>query len=134
MRTVELTRFVRATPREVERALDPASVIDWEGTFSVTGVEKGDANTLVEARAAGMGVAFRFERDEQRVRYEQERGPFSSMWTEIAWRAENEGADVTVESSLSLGVPPRVVVDRIGAWKRRGELRRLLAALADAVE
>jgi hypothetical protein len=134
MRRVEVSRFVRATPREVERALDPASVIDWEGTFSVTGVEETDANTLVEAKAAGMGVTFRFEHGERVVRYEQERGPFASMWTEVAWRAENEGSRVTAESSLSLGVPPRPVVDRVGAWKRRGELRRLLAGLAETVE
>lgn len=134
MRTVEVSRFVRATPREVERALDPASIVDWEGTFSVAGVEESDAGAVVTARATGMDAAFRFERGEDGYRYTQVRGPFSSMETAVSWRAENEGARVTTESTLSLGVPPRALTDRVAAWKRRGELKRLLDRLAREVE
>jgi hypothetical protein len=134
MRTVEVSRFVRATPREVERALEPAAVVDWEGTFSVTGVEESEEGTVVAARAAGMDVAFRFERDGDGYRYDQVRGPFSSMETTLSWRAEDEGSRVTAASTLSLGVPPRALTDRVAAWKRRGELKRLLAALARNAE
>ncbi len=134
MRTVEVSRFVRATPREIRRALEPAAIVDWEGTFSVTGVEESDAGAVVAARAAGMDVAFRFERGEDGYRYEQEQGPFSSMEAAVSWRAENEGARVTAESALSLGVPPRALTDRVAAWKRRGELKRLLDGLARQVE
>jgi len=134
MRHVETARFVRATPASVERALDPASMLDWEGTFTVTGVEEDGDGALVEAYTAGMVAAFRFERRDGEWRYAQDRGPFGSMETVVSWRAENEGTRVTAESSVTLGVPPRPIVDRVAAWKRRGELRRLLAGLADAVE
>lgn len=134
MRTVEASRFVSATPLEVERALEPAAIVDWEGTFSVAGVEESDAGAVVTARAAGMEVAFQFERDGDAYRYVQVRGPFSAMESTLSWRAKDEGAQVTAASTLSLGVPPRALTDRVAAWKRRGELKRLLAGLADAVE
>ena len=54
------------------------------------------------------------------------------METTLTCEPENEGTRVTATSSVSLGVPPAVITDRIAAWKRRGELRRLLDALANA--
>jgi hypothetical protein len=56
------------------------------------------------------------------------------METALSWRAEDEGSRVTAASTLSLGVPPRALTDRVAAWKRRGELKRLLAALARNAE
>ena len=50
MREVEVSRFVRATPAEVERALTPAAVVEYEGSFSVVDSdEQADGSTVVTA-------------------------------------------------------------------------------------
>lgn len=134
MRTVEVSRFVRAPPAAVERALDPEAVVGYEGTFAVSGSESTDRGTLVTATAPGMEAAFRFERREGGLAYEQVRGPFAELRTEFALEPENEGTRATATSAVSLGRPPRWLFDRVAAWKRRGELRRALAALADDLE
>ncbi|MFB6108620.1 MAG: SRPBCC family protein, partial [Haloplanus sp.] len=58
-------------------------------------------------------------------------GPFDAMETRLVVAAADEGARVTARSSVSLGLPLAPVTDRVAAWKRRGELRRLLDTLAD---
>jgi hypothetical protein len=37
---------------------------------------------------------------------------------------------VTARSAVSLGLPVPALTDRVAAWKRRGELERLLDGLA----
>lgn len=136
MREVEVTRFVQATPPVLERAVAPARVVEYEGSFGVVDVDEEGAATLVEAAGGGIGVRLRFESREDGLYYEQDgdAGPFESMWTRIEWTNEDEGARVTARSAVSLGLPVAAVSDRVGAWKRRGELRRALRRLADDVE
>lgn len=131
MRTVEVDRFVPATPPEIERALSPAAAIEYEGSFEVLETEERDGATLVTVGAAGIGASLRFETRESGLRYEQvgDAGPFEEMWTELSWAPENEGSRVTARSGVSLGLPASAVTDRIAAWKRRGELKRALRNL-----
>ncbi|WP_436911481.1 SRPBCC family protein [Halosimplex marinum] len=133
MREVTVERFVGATPAEVRRALDPAVVVEYEGSFEVLDVEEREDATVVTAGARGIGVALRFEPREDGLRYEQvgDAGPFDEMWTEIDWDHEDEGSRVTARSGVSLGLPLAAVTDRVAAWKRRGELDRALDRLAD---
>lgn len=132
MRETEAARFVAATVPEVERALDPASVVEYEGSFGVLDVEEGDGATLVTAGGSGLRMTLRFERREDGLYYEQEgaSGPFDEMWTRLAWTSEDEGTRVTARSGVSLGLPLAAVTDRVAAWKRRGELRRALDRVA----
>ncbi|WP_135366409.1 SRPBCC family protein [Halosimplex halophilum] len=136
MREVTVERFVGATPAEVRRALDPAVVVEYEGSFEVLEIEERDDATFVTAGARGVGVTLRFESREGGLRYEQvgDAGPFDEMWTDIDWDPENEGSRVTARSSVSLGLPVAAVTDRVAAWKRRGELDRALDRLAADLE
>jgi hypothetical protein len=135
MREVVVERFVGATPAEVERSLDPASLVEYEGSFSVLDVEESDGETFVTAGASGVGVRLRFE-DAQGLRYQQvgDDGPFDEMWTEVTWEPDNEGCHVRARSGVSLGLPLAAVTDRVAAWKRRGELKRALRNLAADLE
>jgi len=132
MREVTVERFVAATPVEVERTLSPATLVEYEGSFDVREVEADEDGTVVTASARGVGVTLRFTDRDDGVRYEQvgDAGPFDAMWTDVSWAPENEGTRVTATSGVSLGLPFAVVWDRVGAWKRRGELQRALDALA----
>lgn len=137
MRTVEVSRFVRATPREVERALDPVTVVEYEGSFDVFDLEEREDDYLVVAGGTGLRMTLRFEEREDGVFYEQEAAegqPLESMETTFTYGPENEGTRVTAESTVSLGLRPAAIADRVAAWKRKGELSRCLDALADAVE
>jgi len=128
MREVAVDRFVAATPAEVERALSPADLVEYEGSFRVLEIEERDGETVVTAGASGVGVTLRFENREGGLRYEQvgDAGPFDAMWTDVAWEPENEGSRVRAASGVSLGLPLGRVTDRVAAWKRRGELKRAL--------
>ena len=132
MRSASASQFVRATPAEVTRRLDPATLIEYEGTFTVHDVQETDEGAIVTARATGIQVMLEFEDREDGFRYAQQgaAGPFEAMETTLRVRPENEGSRVEIESHVSLGVPPAVLTDRIAAWKRRGELRRALRRLA----
>lgn len=132
MREVTVERFVAATPAEIERALDPGVVVEYEGSFDVLEIEERDDATFVTAGARGIGVSLRFEPREDGLRYEQvgDAGPFDEMWTELTWARENEGSRVTARSGVSLGLPVAGVTDRVAAWKRRGEIDRALDRLA----
>ncbi|WP_276271178.1 SRPBCC family protein [Haloarcula litorea] len=134
MREVERTRFVAATPAELDRALAPATVIDHEGTFEVVSTEATDDGHRVVARAGGVEVVFAFTAREHGVRYRQvgEQGPFESMETTLTYEPRDHGSEVTARSTVSLGLPLPGVTDRVAAWKRSGELDRLLDALATA--
>lgn len=132
MRETEVTRFVPATPAEMERVLDPGSVVAHEGSFDVFDVEERERTTLVTAGARGLRMTLRFESREDGFYYEQEgeAGPFDEMWTRLTWDRKDEGVVVTARSGVSLGLPFPAVTDRVAAWKRRGELDRLLDSLA----
>lgn len=137
MRTVEATRFVRAHRREVTRLLAPETILDYEGTFTAVDVEEMDDRTVVVAEAGGrlLEARFVFEERENGYVYRQEgtTGPFETMETTLTVEPENEGVRVAMRSSVSLALP-LPLADRIGAWKRRGELKRALARLAEDVE
>lgn len=133
MREVEASRFVRATPAEVRRALTPAALVEYEGSFSVVDVdEQEDGTTVVTAGSRGLGLALRFEEHADGLSYTQEgdAGPFDEMETRVSVTAEDDGARVTMWSAVSLGLPLSGVTDRLAAWKRKGELKRALDALA----
>lgn len=136
MRTVDASRVVRAPPDAVARTLTPRQIVEYEGSFSVRGVEERDDETLVTVGGPGLELTLRFEPRERGYDYEQLEagGPLSAMETTLTWEPENEGTRVTAASSVSLGAPPAAITDRIAGWKRRGELRRLLDALAEEVE
>ena len=136
MRTVEASRFVRATLPEVERHLDPATIIDYEGTFSVVDVEETDAGWVVTGRGGSlMEVEFVVEAREDGYVYRQagDAGPFEEMETTVELARKDEGVTVTMQSTVSLGIP-LPLADRVAAWKRRGELKRALRRLAAELE
>jgi carbon monoxide dehydrogenase subunit G len=134
MREVEVSRFVRATPTAVERALTPATVVESEGSFTVRDVTDSEDGTLVTAGARGLELTLRFEERPDGLHYTQagSAGPFDAMTTDLTVAAEDEGSRVTARSAVSLGLPVPALTDRIATWKRRGELERLLDALAEA--
>ncbi len=120
-----VSRFVRATPAELERWLEPARIVEAEGSFDAAGVtEEGDA-TVVTASGPGLAFDLRFEERERGLYYEGagEGGPFSRMETHLEFERENEGSRVTMRSAVELAAPIPFG-DRIAAWKRRGELER----------
>lgn len=133
MREVSVDRFVPVPPREIERALSPADVVEYEGSFRVLDVEERDDATIVTAGASAIGAEFQFERRDDALYYEQagDAGPFDELWTELGWEPKNEGSRVLARSGVSLGLPLSGLTDRVAAWKRRGELDRALEALAD---
>jgi ligand-binding SRPBCC domain-containing protein len=133
MREVEVSRFVRATPAEVERVLTPVAVVEYEGSFSVVDSDdRADGSTVVTAGSRGLTLSLRFEERDDGLYYTQEgeAGPFDAMETWVTVRSENDGSRVTMRSSVSLGLPLARVTDRLAAWKRKGELNRALDALA----
>lgn len=133
MREVDRDRFVAATPREVERLLSPRTLVAWEGSFDVAAVADDETGTVVTATGPGMSFRLRFEALESGYRYEQVGdGPFEAMETWVTVTAENEGSRVRARSQVSLALP-LPFTDRIAAWKRGGELDRLLDRLAAAV-
>lgn len=133
MREVERTRFVDATPPELEQSLSPSTILDAEGTFGVVGTEETDDGQRVTARGGGVEAVFVFQIGEGRIDYRQvgEQGPFESMETTLTYTAQDHGSEVTARSTVSLGLPVTAITDRIAAWKRRGELDRLLDELAE---
>ncbi|MFC6837315.1 SRPBCC family protein [Halomarina ordinaria] len=131
MREVTVSRFVRAPPSVVRPLLTPASLVAYEGSFAVRAVdERGDA-TVVTAGAGGLELALRFEEraDGWYYRQEGEAGPFDAMETWVTVEPKDEGSRVTMRSAVDLGLP-LPFSGRLAAWKRRGELKRALSALA----
>lgn len=137
MRTVEVSRFVRATLPQVERQLSPAAIVEYEGTFSVVDVEETGEGQVVTGHAGGRLIEARFvfqpREDGYVYRQEGSSGPFEEMETRIRLERRDEGVDVTMRSSVGLGLR-LPFVDRVAAWKRRGELKRALSRLAADVE
>lgn len=124
---VSVSRFVPATPEEVERLLTPARLIDAEGSFAVSETTERDGQTVVTAGRAGLELTFVFESGERRLSYEQVRGPLDQLSTTLSYESDDEGTTLTLESSVATGGPG--IVDRVAAWKRKGELQRAIASL-----
>lgn len=127
MREVSVSRFVPATPEEVERLLTPARLIDAEGSFAVRETTERDGQTVVTAGRAGLELTFVFESGERRLSYEQVRGPLAQLSTTLSYESDDEGTTLTLESTVATGGPG--IVDRVAAWKRKGELQRAIASL-----
>lgn len=140
MAEVSASRRLAASKPVVANHLDPGALLELEGTFAVDEVAETDDGWRVAASATGMRAEFAVrafaDGDVEGYEYEQvgDTGPFASMWTRLALAPESDGTTVSVESTVDLGLPLAVVTDRVAAWKRRGELDRLLDRLADAVE
>ncbi|QSW99882.1 SRPBCC family protein [Haloterrigena alkaliphila] len=137
MREVTASRVVDATPAELSEWLDPPTIVRAEGSFDVESVENRDDAVVVVASGPGMALPLRFEDRDGAIYYTQagEQGPFSAMetWIELEDADADSGTRVTVRSSASLAAP-LPFGDRIAAWKRGGEVTRLLEAVEDAFD
>ncbi|MFB6159929.1 MAG: SRPBCC family protein [Haloferacaceae archaeon] len=127
MREVEVDRFVEAAPAVVGDRLTPSTVVECEGSFAVREVSAAEAGTLVAAGRAGVELLLRFERREDGLAYEQVEGPLDALSTTITYAPEDHGTRLTAHSAV--GVRGPAVLDRVAAWKRRGELRRALGGI-----
>ena len=137
MRTVEVSQEFETKPSAVGRALDPTSVVEYEGSFNVLDVEDRGEDYLIIAGGSGLQMTLRFEEHEQSVFYELEEAegqPLATMETTISYRGTDDGTAVTAVSEVSMGLRPAAVTDRLAAWKRKSELQRALDALADEIE
>ncbi|WP_049920199.1 hypothetical protein [Halobiforma nitratireducens] len=151
MREVSASRTIDATERELRRWLEPATIVEAEGSFDVVAVEDGERSgdvradrvsasdldpgeTIVIASGPGMRLPLRFEQREGTIYYTQEgeRGPFDHMETWIDLEPESGGTrtELTIRSAVSLSAP-LPFGDRIAAWKRNSELERTLEAAVD---
>ncbi|ADJ13462.1 SRPBCC family protein [Halalkalicoccus jeotgali] len=135
MREVSVSRFVRATPRQVGRVLSPAALVEYEGSFEPRETVELADGTRVVAGASGLEMGLFFEEFENGYRYEQEgdAGPFERMETTITYAPENEGTRIGMDSAVTLGLFPRALTDRVAVWKREAELERALGAIERAL-
>ncbi len=135
MREVSASRFVRASPATIERALTPATLIEYEGSFTVYEVTDTEEGWLVIAGSRGVELALAFAAREDGLVYEQRgEGPLDTLETTVSYAPKNEGTQVKMRSTVSAGLPLPALTDRVAGWKRRGELRRALKRLAADVE
>ncbi|UIP00054.1 SRPBCC family protein [Halobaculum sp. CBA1158] len=132
MREVAADRFVASSPAALRRSLSPTALVEYEGSFAPRASRTDGDATVVTVAGGGLEFDLRFVETDDGWRYEQagDRGPFDSMETTVTVEPANEGSRVRAVSRVSLGLPVPLV-DRIAGWKRRGELRRLLDAVAD---
>lgn len=127
MREVSASRFVRATPATVERALTPRSLVEYEGSFTVYEVEDTDEGWLVIAGSRGVELALVFELDGEGLTYEQRGdGPLETLETTITYEPKDQGTSVRMRSRVSSG-SPRV------AHRPRGRLEAPRRAPAGAL-
>jgi len=124
---------VQAPRAAVERTLDPAAIVDYEGNVTVDDVEEREGETLVAASGPGLGLTYRFEALEDGFAYEQveDDAPLETVETTLTCRASDEGTRLVAESTVSMGVWPRSIVDRIAARKRRADLECALDSIAE---
>lgn len=127
MHEVTVSRFVDAKPHEVARVLTPETVVACEGSFEVREVTEDADGTLVAAGRAGVELLLRFERHDDGVAYEQVEGPLERLETTITYAPKDHGTRLTARSSVAAVGPG--VLDRLAAWKRKGELKRALTGL-----
>ncbi|PSP19729.1 polyketide cyclase [Halobacteriales archaeon QH_10_67_13] len=127
MREVEASRFVQTYPEIVEQNLSPAAILDAEGSFEVRETENGGDRITVGGY--GLTLVFAFTTREDGIEYEQIKGPLETLRTTLTYAPENEGTRLAARSEVAVGGPG--VLDRLAAWKRRGELERALAGVAE---
>jgi hypothetical protein len=126
MREVEASRFVQTYPDVVEDVLSPETVLEAEGSFALRDIaEDGDQITV---GGYGLELVFEFSSREDGIEYDQVDGPLETLQTTLRYEPKDEGTLLTARSEVAVGGP--AVVDRIAAWKRRGELRRALDGIA----
>lgn len=130
MQEVTASRVVDASPVVVSRWLEPATVVEAEGSFTVETIDERADATIVVASGPGMHLPLRFEERDDGLYYTQEgeQGPFAHMETWVDVEDVTDGTRVTFRSSVSLAAP-LPFGDRIAAWKRKGELTRALESL-----
>ncbi|SEP62962.1 polyketide cyclase [Natrinema salaciae] len=136
MREVTVSRVVDVSADDLSARLEPATIVEAEGSFAVETVDDRDGATIVVASGPGMRLPLRFEDRDGTIYYTQEsdRGPFSEMETWLEYDAvDAERTRVTVRSAVELAAP-LPFGDRIAAWKRRGELRNLLEAVETGLD
>lgn len=129
MREVSVDRFVDAKPFEVAALLTPETVVECEGSFDVREVTTTSEGTVVTAGRSGVELRLQFEDREDGLAYEQLEGPLERLSTTVTYAPENHGTRLTTRSEVAAGGPG--VVERLAAWKRRGELKRALAGIAE---
>ena len=127
-----MSRVVPVQPAAVDPLLSPVGLVDAEGSFEVRDVTETADGTRVLVGAYGLSLALLFVEREDGIEYEQVEGPLETLRTTITRAPEDEGTRITARSSVAVGGP--AVLDRLAAWKRRGELRRALEAVADVGE
>jgi hypothetical protein len=130
MREVEVSRFVQTYPAVVEDVLSPDAILEAEGSFSIRDV--GDDGNRITVGGYGLELVFEFTEREDGIEYDQIEGPLDTLNTTLAYESENEGTRVTARSEVAVGGPG--VLDRLAAWKRRGELRRALDGIVRECE
>jgi hypothetical protein len=125
MREVSVSRFVQTQPPVLEEALSPAAILEAEGSFSVRDIESdGDRVTV---GGYGLELVFEFSDRQNGIEYDQLEGPLETLRTTLTYEREDEGTRLTARSDVAVGGPG--LLDRLAAWKRRGELRRALDTL-----
>ncbi|ELY93414.1 hypothetical protein C483_05593 [Natrialba hulunbeirensis JCM 10989] len=148
MREVTVSRTIDVSPATLQTHLDPATIVEAEGSFTVVDIDEGETagTTTVIASGPGMQLPLEFEEREGTIYYTQagERGPFSHMetWLEFEPAAgqgksqnqqQHSHTHLTLRSAVSLAAP-LPFGDRIAAWKRKGELQRALETFAEELE
>jgi hypothetical protein len=134
MRDVAVSRTLDASPPIVRRLLTPERVVDAEGSFDVREVieekagEDDDERTVVTASRAGVGMRLAFTEREDGLESELIAGPLQRLETTYSVTPADGGSELTITSTVAVGGP--AVLDRVAAWKRRGELDRVLRELA----
>jgi hypothetical protein len=126
MREVAVSRFVQAGTAVVEGALSPDALLDAEGSFSVRDVAAGGDRVTVGGY--GLELVFEFTDREDGIEYVLVEGPLETLRTTVRYEPVDEGTRLTARSAVAVGGPG--VLDRVAAWKRRGELRRALDGIA----
>jgi hypothetical protein len=130
MREIEVDRFVPVRPAVIDRFLTPVGFIEAEGSFDVRTVTETDDGTRVDVGAYGLSLSLEFRDRPDGLEYEQLDGPLRTLTTTVTRASEDEGTRITARSEVAVGGP--AVLDKLAAWKRRGEFRRALATVADA--
>ncbi|ARS90715.1 polyketide cyclase [Natrarchaeobaculum aegyptiacum] len=135
MREVTRSRAIQASAADVRAWLEPATIVEAEGSFTVVSIDDQEDATVVVASGPGLELPLRFEDHDGTIYYTQEgdHGPFSHMETWIDVEQGRAGTVVTMRSTVSLAAP-LPFGDRIAAWKRRGELERALDELETEFE
>ncbi|MGQ3410789.1 SRPBCC family protein [Natrinema sp. LN54] len=131
MREVTASRVLEVAAADLSAWLEPAAIVEAEGSFAVESVEEGADATIVVASGPGIRLPLRFEDRDDAMYYTQEgeHGPFSHMETWLEYEPiDDRRTRVTIRSAVELAAP-LPFGDRIAAWKRNGELEGALETI-----